>query len=422
MIYEVALVVYYNKLNRYSFNALIGAIDNDSDFSNLNIYFYTNEKELIENIFVLSNEYKKIILALSFATPQLWDIERLISIIKKENKNIFIIAGGPHPTGDPLNVLLMGVDLVVIGEGEIVLKKILKKMNENSSYYDLDGIAFLANNNFFLNRPKTFIDLNQVTPFSIKYNKIGPLELSRGCKHLCYYCQTPRIFSNKIRYRNISTIIEYLKILKQTNYTDLRFITTDAFSYSCNEIKNNPIEKLLLECKNNLPCNGRIFFGTFPSEVRPENVTEEKIKLILKYCSNKNIIIGAQSGSDKILKLCKRAHNTIDIINAVKIVTDNGLKANVDFIFGLPYEEDEDIKLTLELIEQLIKLGAKIHAHTFMPLPGTPYWDKNIKPPDEKKIKQIKKMIKTNYLYGNWEKQFELSKKIYEYISKTQKK
>ena len=53
----------------------------------------------------------------------------------------------------------------------------------------------------------------------------------------------------------------------------------------------------------------KIFFGTFPSEVRPEFVTDESAELVRKYCANDSLSLGAQSGSDRILKeIQKRAY------------------------------------------------------------------------------------------------------------------
>ena len=42
-----------------------------------------------------------------------------------------------------------------------------------------------------------------------------------------------------------------------------------------------------------------IYFGTFPSEVRPEFICEESLSLLEHYCSNTKLHFGAQSGSDR---------------------------------------------------------------------------------------------------------------------------
>jgi radical SAM superfamily enzyme YgiQ (UPF0313 family) len=50
---------------------------------------------------------------------------------------------------------------------------------------------------------------------------------------------------------------------------------------------------------------------------------------------------------------------------------------HVDFVFGFPEEKIKDRKLSLTCMEKMIEEdGAKIHAHTYLPLPGTPLFCK----------------------------------------------
>jgi radical SAM superfamily enzyme YgiQ (UPF0313 family) len=123
-----------------------------------------------------------------------------------------------------------------------------------------------------------------------------------------------------------------------------------------------------------------------------------------------------QSGSQRILDLCNRGHKVSDIYNAVEIVIKSGLKANVDFIFGLPDENEEDIRLTIKLMEDLIKMGAKIHAHTFIPLPQTPFEKKEPGKIDKNIKKFISKYIPKGIIYGNFIEQEKISKMISEYL------
>jgi len=97
----------------------------------------------------------------------------------------------------------------------------------------------------------------------------------------------------------------------------------------------------------------RIFYGTFPSEIRPEHVTENNLSILKKYVDNDNIIIGGQSGSQKILDTSRRGHDIESIINAVKISVKAGFQPNVDFLYGLPGESRQDAQLTIKLANQL---------------------------------------------------------------------
>ncbi len=374
---QVAIIFYYHKKNKYSFNALAASIENEKEFNNIPIFFPENEKELMNDLNEAIKNYKIIIVGISFATPQLLEIKHLIKTIRKEfNHTIKLIAGGAHPSACPEETLKIGFDTVVIGEGEEIIKHLLHSIINNEDLKKVKGIAFIEDEAFIFTGRTHNICLDNYPPFSQKYNKFGPIEITRGCYYNCYFCQAPRLFGNKLRHRSIDTISKYVEIMKKNNLQDIRFISPNAFSYGSSkpkEINFSAIEVLLKNVRKILGSRGRIFFGTFPSEVRPEYINKDTIQLIQKYANNDNIVIGAQSGSQRILDLCHRQHSVSDIYNAVKITTDAGLKANVDFIFGLPNENKEDIKETAKLIEDLIRMGAKIHSHIFTPLPGTPF-------------------------------------------------
>jgi radical SAM superfamily enzyme YgiQ (UPF0313 family) len=60
-----------------------------------------------------------------------------------------------------------------------------------------------------------------------------------------------------------------------------------------------------------------------------------------------------------------------DIIIGAEKCLRHGFTPVLDFIFGLPYETEDDQLDTLKLIKWLTVKGAKVHSHYFMPLPGT---------------------------------------------------
>ena len=418
---QISFVVLYEKQNIFSFNALIGAIESESYLNGLNINFVLKKEDLIKEIKKLLSNNIKVILGLSFFTTQIWDMYELISLLRKNfSQKVMIIAGGAHPTGDPLGTLKMGVDIVAIGEGEQTLIELLKKIIDNGNPKLVKGIALLdSEENIYFTGKREPIDLNQYPPLPQKFIKFGAIEITRGCPYSCYFCQTSYIFGTTPRHRSIDSICKVIEFMKKYNKNDIRFITPNAFSYGSIDGKslNLPkLEELLVKIKAILPLKGKIFLGSFPSEVRPEHVTKDTLKLVLKYAANDNLVLGAQSGSQKILDACNRGHNTDDVYNAVKIIINSGLKANVDFIFGLPNENEEDVELTFSFMKKLTDMGARIHAHTFMPLPKTPFAKMPVKLFTPAFKKQINLLNSKGILFGEWKKQEKLALKISKYL------
>ncbi|NPA39105.1 MAG: TIGR04013 family B12-binding domain/radical SAM domain-containing protein [Thermodesulfobacteria bacterium] len=427
----LALVLIETDVNKYSINALAGVVEVLS-LKELDFFVFRHDSkdsvsELILNLKNLLEEYKKVIVGFSFCTPELWESYNLISRLKeefrREKERLILIAGGPHPTGDRIGTLRAGIDVVFVGESESSLSEYIKAILKGDSIEKIKGLVFKDGDRIVFTGMPRQINLDEYPPLSFKYDRIGPIEITRGCPYGCFYCQTTRIFGAKVRHRSLEVILECVEKMVKRNLKDMRFITPNAFSYGSKDGKVLNLEALegLLKELDKLvrKRGGRVFFGTFPSEVRPEHVTEETLLLLKKYADNKSLIIGAQSGSDRILKLCNRQHTVEDVIRAVKLCVKFGFKPKVDFIFGLPGETEEDIKQTIDVIERLIKLGAVIHAHTFMPLPQTPFAKK---PPGRIKpevLKLINKLLGKGLLFGKWQEQEKLAEKISSYLRET---
>jgi len=418
------VVFFDTKLNKYSFNSLSGVLDSEEHLKSIPVFFFKEEQELLSGLIELLENFKKVILGFSFFTTQVWNFVSLIKRIRRDFKSyrdrIYLIAGGPHPTGDVKRTLRAGVDFVFVGEAERSFKEFLEALLSKRDPFKVKGIAYLSSDEPVFTGKPSQVDLNEFAPFSLRLNRIGPIEITRGCPYGCFYCQTPRIFGGRVRHRNIENILYWVDKLLKRGIRDFRFITPNAFSYGSQDgrvVNFDALEELLKSLYKKIKTkNGRIFFGSFPSEVRPEHISEKTLELISRYADNKNLVIGAQSGSDRVLRLCNRKHTVEDVLRAVKLCKRFGLIPKVDFIFGLPGEEKEDVEQTIEVMQRLSELGAIIHAHTFMPLPQTPFSKEKPGELSPQLLKTINKLLGRGKLFGDWQSQKALSQKIYEYL------
>lgn len=419
---DISFVAFYHKNNFFSFNALIGAIETEDSLSDIDVYFLKNKEELFLGLNNIVKEYGKIIVGISFFTTQLFEIREMLATLRKKfEKRIFIIAGGPHPSGDPIGTLEMGANIAVVGEGEETLIEILKKIKYDKDVFDTKGIAFFdMNNNYQYTGKRLPIDLNKYPPLPIKNRKFGAIEITRGCPYTCHFCQIPYVFGTHPRHRDIESICKSIRFMKEYNKRDVRFITPNAFSYGSydgKELNLSKLEELLVKIKEIIAPRGRLFLGSFPSEVRPDYVNEETLDLVKKYAANDNITIGAQSGSQKVLDFCHRNHTVEDVYNAVKLTLKAGLTPRVDFIFGLPRENEEDIENTIQVMSDLVKMGAKINTHSFMPMPNTPFAREKPGKLPKKLLRVIELMNSTGIAWGYWKKQEKLAVEIAKYLN-----
>ncbi|MCR4798599.1 MAG: coproporphyrinogen dehydrogenase HemZ [Lachnospiraceae bacterium] len=104
---------------------------------------------------------------------------------------------------------------------------------------------------------------------------------------------------------------------------------------------------------------------------RPDSVTEEKLKVLLKHGVNR-ISINPQTMQDKTLKKIGRFHSTEDIRKAygvARALSDADIKKggrgfliNMDLIVGLPGENKEDIRDTLEQVKAMEPDNLTVHS------------------------------------------------------------
>jgi len=293
------------------------------------------------------------------------------------------IVGGPHASACYREVAEYA-DYVVVGEGEYTLPALLAAIEDGRNAPP--GVATSAG---YTPAQHTVL-LDGYPPFSrIK----GFVEITRGCPFSCGYCQTPRLFGRCMRHRSIDEIVRHA-----SRYRDVRFVAPNAFAYGSDGIhlRLDRVERLLRQLDGR-----RVFFGTFPGEVRPECVSRESLELVTGHCANTRLHFGAQSGSDAVLRRLHRGHTVQDVLSAVDLCREYGLVPVVDFILGLPFETDDDQRATLDLVREVTRAG-KAHIHYFMPLPGTPLSNARPRPllPETESV--LGKLALDGRITGSW--------------------
>lgn len=377
--------------NKYSINTLVKAIE---DIDTINIHFFRKSTEL-EKYKIDKNSY----IISSFMDFNLEEEVVEITKIKKDIK-IKAICGGPAVNEKNIKKLDT-FDFIFMGEGEEIIRNFISKKTND---------RIIKNENE--------IDINYYGSISEKHKRFGSIEITRGCLYNCFYCQTPRLFGNKIRHKKLEKIIEEIEILLSNNFRDIRFITPNIAGYGSYDKKPDlkKFAQFVYTVNKLVKGRGRVFLGSFPSEIRPEYISEDLCEILKNNTSSTRITIGAQSLSDNILKKINRHHTADDVIKAVEILYRYGFKSDIDFIFGFPFETKEDLKITKQGIELLTKkYSCIIHLHYFMPLSNTPF--ENIKPKEITKEtrKYLSGLTAKKLAYGQWEKQigFSLNKNNY---------
>lgn len=337
-----------DRANKHSIRCLMGAFEK---WFPERQYFVTTPEEALKSL------DKTDLAMMSFTSanaPRYYDY---VTNLKKLYPNINTVCGGAHPSARSEEALGY-FDGVCIGEGELVLKDIVEAADSGKVTGVIQG--------------KMVENLDGFPAFPRKKVSLGPMEIIRGCPSACAFCQTPKLFRGPLRYKSPEAAAEEIKFaLSRKGFADVRFIAPDASSYYFNKGTNEEaIEKLLLTIRNLIGKNGKIFYGTFPSELDPKGITAALAELLVKYCDNKLIVLGLQSADRAMTRKMRRRSGLEDTERAIELLLGKNFEIVVDLIFGLPYETFESYEETYKFIERW-RGKITVHAHPFEPLPGS---------------------------------------------------
>ncbi|MCK5149056.1 TIGR04013 family B12-binding domain/radical SAM domain-containing protein [bacterium] len=360
----------------------------------------------------------------SFMTPHMpWVLDEIKQIRKHINNTISIIGGGPHLVGDPLSGFKLGFDAVSAGEGESTFPHMLMDyLEQNNTFKQAiywNGPANKFNMDVddsikWIRTSDTLIDLDKSFPISNTIPMMSPLEITRGCLWHCKFCQTSNV---QPRHRSMKAIQVYLDELKTRGYhSRVGFICPSGFEYGAERpgICNLDLVEEVLHRAGEIGIR-HIEYGVFPSELRPNTITAQAMKLLARYASNRKVTIGAQSGSNSILKRFKRGHNTEIIERAVAITKEAGFTPVLDFILGFPGETDDERMATIEFARDLNnRFHARTQMHFFMPLSGTDLQEEMPAFFGEHTIKLLEQANKDGVTTNWWKEGMRLSREIVE--------
>jgi B12-binding domain/radical SAM domain protein len=367
--------------------------------------------------------------AMTFTRDRALDLHRRLRD-RREPATFVSICGGPDPTGRPLGVLEEGFDYACVGEGEETIANVARRLAGGRSPDDVDGLFHLerrkpevdgqaegenVNGGMVVKgrRPHAPLDLDLYPPLPLGERFPAHIEIGRGCRWACGYCQTPQIHGHRERFRSLEAIYDMVSSYAAFAMKDFRFVLPNALGYASSEpgVVNCEALDNLLSGTRARARGGRIFLGSFPSEVRPDYVTGEAIRILKAYVSNRQIVIGGQSGSERILDLLGRGHTVEDIRRACDIVLSCGLLPAVDVVLGFPGEAREDRRVTLDLVRELGGGGAVFNMHFFTPLPGTSLAREKPRYLSEAERTELDRLAQQGIVRGGWRRQEELARR-----------
>lgn len=299
-------------------------------------------------------------------------IDALITaeIVKKVDKNIIVVLGGPHIWLFPKETLQMkSVDYIVIGEGELIFTELLEALQEGKDISSIDGIGYKNNGDLKINHIRDFIKNLDAIPFPArdltsfkKYTTavarrapITTMITSRGCPFKCLFCDRPHL-GKMFRFRSPKNVVDEMEecikmgIFEYLIYDDTFTINKQRVIGICDEI---------ISRKLNIGWDVRARIDT----------VDLPLLIKMKEAGCERIHYGVESGSPRILKILRKDVNLDKVRRIFKETKEAGISTLAYFMLGNPSETREEIMQSIRFSRELN--ADYVHFSVTTPYPGT---------------------------------------------------
>lgn len=261
------------------------------------------------------------------------------------------------------------LDVYIRHEYESVAPSLISAISRGENLARISGIAYRDGNEVRVNSPaESLLDWNSLpmpaydllpslngyftntphgSPFTIMY-------ASKGCPYSCIFC-TERNTQLKTRPAE--------NVLKELRYVKRKFdVKTVSFFDETFTIDKKRVETIAEGIKKERLgvfwyCNTRV------------NLVSKDLLKIMYDGGCRGIAYGIESGSQRILDMCRKGIKTEQAENAIRWAKEIGMKVTSSFIFGLPGENWNTVEETLRFVRRTLPTGAEFNVA--VPYPGT---------------------------------------------------
>ncbi len=279
---------------------------------------------------------------------------KLARALKERLPSALIIYGGVFPTYHAEQILRSepAVDIIVRGEGERTLARLVETLARGASPASIPGIAFRDGAMVNLTPPAEMNeDLEEyATPWRLiedwdlyqcwGLGRAAVVQFSRGCPHQCTYCGQ-RGFWTKWRYRDpekTAREIAWLHREKNVNFIDL----ADE-----NPTSSKRIWKSLLEAIIDQRLPVKLFATIRATDV----VRDADILHLYKRAGIDCVLMGIETTEPNTLQMIKKGSTVRDDLEAIRLLRQHGILSMAGHIVGF---EEERVRHYWNSLRQLL--------------------------------------------------------------------
>ena len=286
-----------------------------------------------------------------------------------------LLAGGPHATLCPLEVVEHGFDAAVLGEGESAICEAIQALLGRYPKEEVPGWAYRDEKGEIRLTPDRPLieDLDSIplpARHLVKPEWYGGSEggilhsglfSSRGCPAQCTFC-SGHLFGKRFRFRSAKDMLDEIEILHGKYGTSVFHFMDDAMTLH---------KKRLREFCAGIQERGLSIQWTVMTRV--DAVNEEFLEMVASAgCTQINY--GVESGNPETLKRINKPHTVEMVKKVIPMTARKRIRPGVFFILGFPWEDEQALENTIHLMQEIAPYVETFHpavASILIPFPGT---------------------------------------------------
>lgn len=296
--------------------------------------------------------------------------------VRSENSSCPIVWGGVHPTLLPEQTAASKfVDIVVRGEGELVVPKLANKLAAGKTFADVGGLTFKSEGLIKSTGEADLIDLDDI-PVELPYDLIKlakyptpqsgrfHIQTSRGCPHRCGFCYNTDF--NKRNWRAKSA----LRVLNEIEYVLHKFPNVkiidpidDNFFVDEQRVKDICQGIISRNIKIKWRANCRFdYLSTY----------DRDFLSLLEKAGCMELDFGGESGSERLQEFVCKDVTAEQMLQAVGNLRKwaPSIDPYVSWLSGLPNETYVDLLKTFDLMDKMKEVNPRTqHYGIFMYTP-----------------------------------------------------
>jgi radical SAM superfamily enzyme YgiQ (UPF0313 family) len=361
------------------------------------------------------------------------DLTSMTKLIRLWGRDGVAIAGGPACV-EYERLLRSGYDLVVWGEAEDKIPQVVKEvLTYGKLVSDVPGVFRVVNGKVFGELPRKYLSpelLWRYTP-SVKVVRRYRgwwaarvyVEVVRGCSNFyrptiklvngvvcsgcglcrsrdlelrvncplgippgCGYCSVPHLYG-PARSKPVSLVLSEVKELVKLGVSRVVLSAPDFLDYGRDwlvapkpltdprEPKPNlvALEELLSKLfEISEIASGEVYVTI--ENIKPNLIDRSVAELLSKYLRGTSVGIGLETGDNRLHKALGRPSTVGEVVKAVELLHEYGLKPHIYLIHGLPLEDDLAIRNTIKVVRKLSKFNIeKFTLYRFTPIKYTAF-------------------------------------------------